>query len=340
MQKMKNKNIKDLTVLKTVAWRFVVITLILGTVASKDLASAQAEPVNVHIPSFDISVIPLYVAQANGYFKEQGLEPSMILASPSVGINGLLSGNFHFSASAGSASTAIARNLPLKIVFVNTFKPTFWIYAGQNIKSPGELKGKKLAVSSIGGLSHTLAKLALSKSGLNPDRDVVMIAAGTGETRLAALKSGAVDAAVLNAPGKFKAKMDGLKEVLFIGEHVDSLSGGVVTTNKMIETRPETVERFVIAAAKGLKYFLSNRSGSVAITMKTTKVDAEMAKEVYEMSLPTFTKAGSVTEEFMKNEAELQAGVLRLKAVPPYDRPFDMSFALKASQRIGNWKPQ
>jgi NitT/TauT family transport system substrate-binding protein len=146
-------------------------------------ASAESEPVNVHIPSFDISVIPLYVARGKGYFREEGLEPSMILARPNLGINGMLSGNFHFSASAGSASTAIARNIPLKVVLVNSFKPTFWIYGRENIKSPLQLKGKKLAVSSLGGLSHTLARLALKKSGLDPDRDVVMIAAGTGETR-------------------------------------------------------------------------------------------------------------------------------------------------------------
>jgi ABC-type nitrate/sulfonate/bicarbonate transport system substrate-binding protein len=104
--------------------------------------SAENEPVNVHIPSFDISVIPLYIAKGKNYFREEGLEPSMILASPNVGINGMLSGNIHFSASAGSASTAIARNLPLKVVLVNTFKPTFWVYARESIKSPAQLEGK------------------------------------------------------------------------------------------------------------------------------------------------------------------------------------------------------
>ena len=318
----------------------VAITLLTVFLSTGNGVGAESESVNVHIPSFDISVIPLYIAKGNGYFRDEGLDPSMILASPNVGINGLVSGNFQFSASAGSASTAIARNLPLKVVLVNSFKPTFWIYARENFKNPAQLKGKKIAVSSLGGLSHTLARLALKNSGLDPDRDVVMIAAGTGETRFAALKSGAVDAAVLNAPGKFKAKKDGLNEVLFIGEKVDSLSGGVVVTRKMIETQPETVERFVTAAVKGLKFFLSNRPGAIAFTMKTMNVDMEMAKEVYEMSLPTFTAGGTAGAEFMKTEVQLQAGVLGLKEVPPFDQPFDMSFALKANQRLRNWKAQ
>ena len=305
-----------------------------------DAIGAEREPVNVHIPSFDISVIPFYIAKEKGYFREEGLEPSLILASPGVGINGLVAGTFHFSASACPASTAIARKLPLKVVLVNTFKPAFWIYARENIKSPLQLKGKKLAVSSLGGLSHTLAKLALKNAGLDPDREVVMIAAGTTDIRLAALKSTAVDAAVLNAPGKFKAKKAGLNEVLFIGEQIDSLSGGVATTSELIQTRPETVQRFVTGAVKGLKYFLSNRPGSVLFMVKTMNVDMEMAKEVYEMSLPMFTEGGTAGDEFMRNEVQLQAGVLGLKEVPPFGQPFDMSFALKANQRLRNWNPR
>jgi ABC-type nitrate/sulfonate/bicarbonate transport system substrate-binding protein len=326
---------------KVTSWAAVVaISLLSAFLSPNDCVSAKIEPVNVHIPSFDISVIPFYIAKGKGYFREEGLEPLLILASPNVGINGLVSGNFDFSASAGSASTAIARNLPLKVVLVNTFKPAFWIYARENIKSPLQLKGKKLAVSSLGGLSHTLAKLALKKAGLDPDRDVVMIAAGTADIRLAALTSTAVDAAVLNAPGKFKAKKAGLNEVLYMGEQVDSLSGGVATTSRMIQARPEIVQRFVTASAKGLKYFLSNRPGSVLVMIKTMNVDMEMAKEVYEMSLPTFTEGGTVGDEFMKNEVQLQAGVLGLKELPAFSQPFDMSFALKANQRLKNWNPQ
>lgn len=74
--------------------------------------------------------------------------------------------------------------------------------------------------------------------------------------------------------------------------------------------------------------------------IKTMNVDMEMAKEVYEMSLPTFTEGGTVGDEFMKNEVQLQAGVLGLKELPPFSQPFDMSFALKANQRLKNWNPQ
>ena len=302
-------------------------------------ADLAAEQVNVHNPSFDISVITLFVAKEKGYFREEGLEPLFILATPGVGINGLIAGSFDFSAAGGSASTAIARNLPLKVLLIHTFKPGFWIFARENL-SPSQLKGKKIAVSTLGSLVHTLAKLGLKKLGVDADKEVVMIAAGTDDVRFLALKSGAVDAAVFNAPISIKARREGLKEIVFLGNEVYGLSGGVVTNAKMIETRPETVQRFVNGAVKGLKYFVGNREGAIPILVKYMRMDAERVKEVYDTTIQTFTADGTRGEDFMRSEAQIQAAGLGLKELPPPERPFDLSFARKANERLKNWKPQ
>jgi NitT/TauT family transport system substrate-binding protein len=311
--------------------------LLFGAIWSRnDLA---AEQVNVHNPSFDISVVSLFVAQDKGYFREEGLEPLFILATPGVGINGLIAGSFDFSAAGGSASTAIARNLPLKVLLIHTFKPGFWIFARENL-NPSQLKGKKIAVSTLGSLVHTLAKLGLKKLGVEADKEVVMIAAGTDDVRFLALKSGAVDAAVFNAPTSIRARREGLKEIVFLGNEVYGLSGGVVTHAKMIETRPETVLKFVTGAVKGLKYVVANRAGTIPILTKYMRMDAAMVTEVYDTTIQTFTADGTRGEDFMRSEAQIQATALGLKELPPPERPFDLSFARKANERLKNWKPQ
>ncbi len=298
-----------------------------------------AEQVKVHNPSFDISVITLFVGKEKGYFREEGLEPLFILATPGVGINGLIAGNFDFSAAGGSASTAIARGMPLKVLLIHTFKPGFWIFARENL-SPAQLRGKKIAVSTFGSIVHTLARLGLRKFGVDADREVVMIAAGTDDVRFAALKSGAVDAAVFNTPVSIKARREGLKEVVFLGNEVYGLSGGVVTHVKMIETQPDTVLKFVTAAVKGLKYFIANREGAIPIMAKYMRTTPEVAREIYDTAIQTFTPDGMWGEEFMRSEAEIQAAALGLKETLPFERPFDLSFARKANERLKNWKPQ
>ncbi len=311
-------------------------TLLAGTICSRDLA---AEQVKVHNPSFDISVVPLFVAQDKGYFREEGLEPLFILATPGVGINGLIAGDFDFSAAGGSASTAIARNIPLKVLLIHSFKPGFWLFARESM-SPAQLKGKKLAVSTLGSLPHTLSRLALRKVGVDVDKEMVTIAAGTDSIRFAAVKSGVADVAVLNAPWSVRARKEGLKEIFFVSEEVYGLSGGVVTSVKMIQTRPETVLKFVTGAVKGLKYFVGNRDGAIPILVKYMKMDMEMVKEVYDSTIQTFVADGMRGEDFMKSEAQIQASALGLKEIPPPERPFDLSFARKANERLKNWKPQ
>jgi NitT/TauT family transport system substrate-binding protein len=326
-----NRNIVSL---KTFA---LLTVLVAGAILScTDLA---AEQVKVHNPSFDISVVTLFVAQDKGYFQEAGVEPLFILATPGVGVNGLIAGDFDFSAAGGSASTAIARNIPLKVVLIHTFKPGFWIFARESM-SPAQLRGKKLAVSTLGSIVHTLARLALRKVGVDADKEMTMIAAGTDDTRFAALKSGVADAAVLNAPWSVRARRQGLKEILFVSEEIYGLSGGVVTTTKMIQTRPETVLKFVTGAVKGLKYFTANREGTIPILAKYMRMDTEMVKEVYDTTIQTFTADGTRGEDFMRSEAQIQAAALGLKEVPPPERPFDLSFARKANERLKNWKPQ
>ena len=63
-------------------------------------------------------------------------------------------------------------------------------------------------------------------------------------------------------------------------------------------------------------------------------------QELYEATIQTFTEDGTVNESYMKSEAQLQADVLGLKEPPPFDRPFGLSFARKANQRLKNGKPQ
>src|SRR5574341_2662829 len=86
---------------------------------ANDAAAAEAVSVKVHSPSFDISVIPLYVAKDKGYFAEQGLEPTIVLAADNIGIQALIAGEFDFTASATGASRANARNFPLKVVVIH-----------------------------------------------------------------------------------------------------------------------------------------------------------------------------------------------------------------------------
>src|SRR5580765_6711217 len=63
------------------------------------------------------------------------------------------------------------------------------------IKKPEDLRGKKIATSSIGSLGDFLFRYALRKYGVNPDREITWLSIGTNAERLQALLTGAIDGA-------------------------------------------------------------------------------------------------------------------------------------------------
>ena len=61
----------------------------------------------------------------------------------------------------------------------------YTLYVSKDIHNAGELKGKKLAVSTVGGSGYVAMQYALRKLGLDPDKDVAMLQVGDFGTRLA-----------------------------------------------------------------------------------------------------------------------------------------------------------
>jgi ABC-type nitrate/sulfonate/bicarbonate transport system substrate-binding protein len=158
------------------------------------------------------------------------------------GIQGLIGGSFDFSTILGQGAAAILRGVPLKIVMVLDTRPLWWLFGSKNINNLQALnagkKGKtQIAVSSIGSALDQITREVLPRYGIVPDRDVILRVVGNSPERLAALMSGSVDAAVVDLMGYRVAKQQQLNQLLFYGEQIEMLSGGVVATEKTLSER-------------------------------------------------------------------------------------------------------
>jgi NitT/TauT family transport system substrate-binding protein len=137
------------------------------------------------------------VAMEKGYLREEGLNVEVVRAGGGVATPALLSGQLHFSTSAGAALSAAIRGGPLKIVYTHLSKPTYKLVSNKpEIKTVKDLIGKKVAISTFGDTGHLAALLALKKYGI-PSSSVLFIMVGTNEARAAAYKAGFVDATPL-----------------------------------------------------------------------------------------------------------------------------------------------
>src|ERR1041384_539315 len=178
------------------------------------------DQVNVHVSAGISPNALLYkFTKEKGFYREEGLEVLPIQAGMLPGIQGLVGGNFHASQILGQGAGAILRGLPPRIVMVFDTRPLNWLYANKTIRSLAELRGKQIAVSSFGAALDQMTRELLAKNGLDPQRDVVLRAVEPTPNRLAALMTGAVDAAVLNQMDRLIAKKNGYNELLFYGDH-------------------------------------------------------------------------------------------------------------------------
>jgi NitT/TauT family transport system substrate-binding protein len=151
----------------------------------------------------------------------------------------------------------------------------------KEIRSARELKGKKVGGSTPGGTASLMADLALKHFGLEPGRDVAVVP--LRGNRVAALETGAVDAALLGVPENIIAVDKGYNELLFVGDIVNFPQNGFGASVKKIQESPEEVYGMVRATLRGLLFSLDNRNRDevINIILKQWKLnDRRLAEEM------------------------------------------------------------
>ena len=279
-------------------------------------AAVTADTVKVHRTGIGSPNAFIFVAGIDkGFYRDNGLDTLTIMAQPQVGVQGLIGGSFDFSQILGASTTAIMRGVGLKIVMVFDSKPQFWLYGAPQIKSLQEVKGKTVAIQTIGGASGHMTRELLMKSGIDPQHDV-KIQVIPLEGRLTALASGNVAATVVNAPERTRANKMGFNELAFYGDHFEYSSGGVAVTDRTLVERPDIVRKFLTGTLQTFQWFKRNEKEAVKMFARFSKVPEDDALGVYRASLKAFTEDGTLSlaaQEriigFHKNEVKIDKDV-------------------------------
>ncbi len=138
-----------------------------------------------------------YVSKQLGLFQKHGINIELIsFPGGTVGLQALFAGDIQFATAdgvAGLSANLRGANLYFVAGMINTFP--FSILSRPEIRTPQELRGKKIVISRYGSSSDTAVRAAVEKYDLKPDKDVIILQGGGQSERFAALKAGAVDAA-------------------------------------------------------------------------------------------------------------------------------------------------
>jgi len=229
----------------------------------------------------------LWIAKEAGFFKKQGLDVELIFVQGgAASAAAIISGQVHFGV-LSPVSTVNSALAGADMVMVGNLSSlmTNEIVAREGIQRPEDLKGKRIAIGRRGSSSDFVTRFALKKFGLEADRDYHLIQAGGSSDRLAAIQSGAADAATITPAGHKKAQAMGFKVAYDIASYkVPYSDAAVVVKRDFIRENRDLIKRILAGFGEATHYFKTNREGSLKILSKYLRLTPELAEYDYRLS--------------------------------------------------------
>jgi NitT/TauT family transport system substrate-binding protein len=224
--------------------------------------------------------VTVEVIRRAGFFKKYGLDVDLILLSgSSLLATAMISGQVPI-AQVGAAPmvvSAVAGADTVLLACATTFAYGR-LFSSPKIQRISDLKGKQIGLTRLGTIDDGILRYVFKERGLNPERDVVFLAAGSGAERLVALSKGSIDAAIFRAPHDNIAEKSGFHELLDVNKAgLYNPASCIGTTKSYLRNNRETVMRVLKAFVEGLKFFKENREFALKVAAdltRTTDVEA------------------------------------------------------------------
>jgi NitT/TauT family transport system substrate-binding protein len=268
---------------------FIILPI---TVRAQD--KAQPEKVRIAIATSSLAFLVPFVAKDRGFYLKHGSEVELIQMRPNISIAALLSGEIEYIELIGSAIRSAARGLPIRAISTGIKSPFFSIIAQHKYKSMKDLKGAIIGLTSIGGTNHVSTRITLRQFGLDPERDVKLIAIGDEKVMFDAFKVGRADAVVLAPPFSVQLKREGFPVLAQTAQYVTIPFSGLGATIERIKNNRAQIKRVLKAEIEALRFIQGNAAGTTEVIRKRFSMDEKLARESYDVVVESFSRDGRV----------------------------------------------
>jgi len=250
---------------------------------------------NPNMPNLTVSV-----AQKKGFFKDENIDAEIIRMNPNVAITALASGDIDYCQLFGAVVGGAIAGLPVRIVagFLDNWPMT--LIAQPEYKSLKELKGKTLGVSSYGATPDVGARMMLKQIGLDPEKEIKVLALGSDAARITALKQRVVDLIVISPPADSQMEKQGYRILARAYELFTFPYLGLGTQLRKIKEKPDEIRRAIKATIRANRFIRDNRDEAVQTLVDWGKVERDYAYASYDALRNLFNADGSVPEDGLR----------------------------------------
>lgn len=232
--------------------------------------------------------------QSQGIFKKYDLELEFPVITPAKMVQAMLAGSVDVAMAGGNTILFAAKGAPIKAIAALDGPPKMLVLTvakDSKVKSADDLKGKTVAISNKGSLTDwAVSQLAVSKNW--PDSSITRAAIGSTPARVAAVRAGAADAAVIDIAAGLDLEGRGEGKILMnFGDVIKDYQNQIVfASDKAIKEKPEAIKKYLAGLFETLAYARTHPKETVAYAEQELKVSQATAQKVYDelMAKPGF----------------------------------------------------
>jgi NitT/TauT family transport system substrate-binding protein len=256
--------------------------LVAGTLAAVSTACFPADKVVMAVGGMEKQIyLPAKLTEQLGYFKEQDLDVEMINTRAGVEAeNELISGEVQAVVgfydhtidiqSKGKSIISIVQlsRAPGEVELVSS-------KLANEIKSPADFKGRTLGITGAGSSTEFLTHALATRSGLKPG-DYSTIGVGAGNTFIAAMKQGKIDAGMTTEPTISQMVSTGEARILIDMRSMDSTQAALggpypaasmyVSSDWLARNKP-VAQRLATAMVKTMRWMAAHSAAEIAEKM-------------------------------------------------------------------------
>lgn len=268
------------------------------------------------------------LADTLGYYKELGFTSVTVTGFEGDGkaLQALVAGQLDFFV--GGVTSALSSQLtdtPVKVLSVNSVLNTDGLYCKAAIKTKEDVKGKSIAISTFGGTSHGSALIAVGLMGYK-STDVVIKEVGNEGTRIAALRGGSIDCAVVGLQQDATLKAAGLNLIVDVTKGGQWGRSGLMARTDFIQKNPNTVLDVVAAAVRAQNYMWTNNADAATKFADWAQQKPADAASVVKAFLDYGLRSMIFTEEAFKAPQQVLSSVNPPVANVDLKKAYDLSF--------------
>jgi NitT/TauT family transport system substrate-binding protein len=288
----------------------LTILLVLGLLGSSLGCAAAADKLIADYGGHAGFQSAVWVAKDLKIFEKHGLDVEVIMITGSSrSVAALMGGSTQFATGSATGPLAAAiKGSDIKILAASYNKFPYAFVVKPEIRTPKDLRGKKVNILNYGGSNDLALQLALREWGMKL-ADIQVIVGGDAPTRLGSLMSGRTDATILSPPHLTIAVKSGYRVLADMGEMSTNFAQSTLNVKgSFLKENRDTAKRFLRAYAEAIQLIRTDRNKSMNIFAKRMRIDdQETVKSTYEYFAPRFSFPPRVNLEGVKDTLDFYA---------------------------------